>query len=86
MDGLSIWHLLILLVIAVVIFGTKRLTGGAKDLGAAVKEFKKAMADDSDAARKTDPVQPASDTSRPPTADVTRVERPSSGSDPRPPG
>jgi sec-independent protein translocase protein TatA len=43
MGGLSIWHWLVVLLIVVVIFGTKRLTGGAKDLGNAVKEFKKAM-------------------------------------------
>jgi len=43
MGGLSIWHWLIVLLVVVLIFGTKRLTGGAKDLGTAVKEFKKAM-------------------------------------------
>jgi sec-independent protein translocase protein TatA len=48
MGGLSIWHWLIVLVIVVLIFGTKRLTGGAKDLGSAVKEFKKAMKDDTE--------------------------------------
>ena len=46
MGGLSIWHWLIVLLIVVLIFGTKRLTGGAKDLGTAVKEFKKAMRED----------------------------------------
>ncbi|HTA64982.1 MAG TPA: twin-arginine translocase TatA/TatE family subunit [Xanthomonadaceae bacterium] len=84
----SIWHLLILLVIVVVIFGTKRLTSGAKDLGGAVKEFKKAMTDEPDS-KKTDPIQQAVDPSKlPPPADVTRVERPPSanpsGSDQRP--
>jgi sec-independent protein translocase protein TatA len=74
MGSFSIWHLLILLVIVLVIFGTKRLTGGAKDVADAVKEFKKAMSDDS-GSKKTDPIQPAIDASRPP-ADVTRVERP----------
>ena len=46
MGGLSIWHWLIVLLVVVLIFGTKRLTGGAKDLGTAVKEFKKAMRED----------------------------------------
>jgi sec-independent protein translocase protein TatA len=46
MGGLSIWHWLIVLLVVVLIFGTKRLTGGAKDLGSAVKEFKKAMRED----------------------------------------
>ena len=35
-----------MLVIVVLVFGTKRLTSGAKDLGSAVKEFKKGMRDD----------------------------------------
>lgn len=46
MGGLSIWHWLIVLLVVVLIFGTKRLTSGAKDLGSAVKEFKKAMRED----------------------------------------
>jgi sec-independent protein translocase protein TatA len=50
MGGLSIWHWLIVLLVVVLIFGTKRLTGGAKDLGSAVKEFKKAMREDEPAA------------------------------------
>lgn len=81
MGSFSIWHLLLFLLIAVVIFGTTRLTRGAKDLGTAVKEFKKAMADDSDA-KKTDPIQQAVDPTQPPP-DVTRVARPPQ---PSPPG
>lgn len=46
MGGLSIWHWLIVLAVVLLIFGTKRLTSGAKDLGNAVKEFKKGMRDD----------------------------------------
>src|SRR5690606_40310302 len=41
MGGFSIWHWLIVLAVVLLIFGTKRLTSGAKDLGSAVKEFKK---------------------------------------------
>ncbi len=46
MGSWSIWHWLVVLVIVVLVFGTKRLTGGAKDVGNAVKEFKKGMRDD----------------------------------------
>ncbi|MBN8800973.1 MAG: preprotein translocase subunit SecA [Lysobacteraceae bacterium SCN 69-123] len=46
MGSFSIWHWLIVLVIVVLVFGTKRLTSGAKDLGSAVKEFKKGMRED----------------------------------------
>jgi len=44
----SIWHWLIVLVIVVLIFGTKRLPSAAGDLGGAIKGFKKAMNDDED--------------------------------------
>ena len=47
MGGFSIWHWLIVLVIVVLVFGTKRLGNVGKDLGEAVKGFKKGM-DDSD--------------------------------------
>jgi sec-independent protein translocase protein TatA len=43
--GLHIWHLLIILLIAVTIFGTKRLKDVGADLGGAIKGFKQAMAD-----------------------------------------
>ena len=46
MGSFSIWHWLVVLLIVVLVFGTKRLTSGAKDLGSAVKEFKKGMRDD----------------------------------------
>lgn len=49
MGSLSIWHWLVLLLVVVVIFGTKRLGGAGKDLGSAIKEFKKAMREDESA-------------------------------------
>lgn len=48
LGGLSIGHWLIVLAVVLLVFGTKRLTSGAKDLGAAVKEFKKGMRDGGD--------------------------------------
>ncbi len=45
LGGISIWQLLIILVIVVVIFGTKRLNTLGSDLGGAVKGFRKAMGD-----------------------------------------
>lgn len=41
--GVSIWQLLIILIIVVAIFGTKKLRGTGKDLGSAVKDFREAM-------------------------------------------
>ena len=47
MGGLSIWHWLIVLVVVVLIFGTKKLKNVGEDLGAAVKGFKDGMKDGS---------------------------------------
>ncbi len=46
MGGLSIWHWLIVLVIVVLVFGTKRLKNVGKDVGEAVKGFKQGMSSD----------------------------------------
>ncbi|GAA4788830.1 Sec-independent protein translocase subunit TatA [Lysobacter hankyongensis] len=43
MGSWSITHWIIVLVIVLLVFGTKRLTSGAKDIGKAVNEFKKGM-------------------------------------------
>jgi len=43
--GISIWQLLIVLVIVLLLFGTKRLKNIGSDLGNAVKGFKGAMKD-----------------------------------------
>lgn len=51
--GISLWQLLIILLIVVLIFGTKRLKGIGSDLGGAVKGFRSAMQDgESDAKRE----------------------------------
>lgn len=41
LGGISVWQLLIILLIVVVLFGTKRLATIGKDLGGAVKGFRK---------------------------------------------
>lgn len=46
LGGISIWQLLIILVIVVLLFGTKRLKSIGSDLGGAVKGFKKAVTDE----------------------------------------
>lgn len=43
--GISIWQLLIILVIVILLFGTKRLKNIGSDLGGALKGFKKAVDD-----------------------------------------
>lgn len=43
MGGFSIWHWLIVLLIVMLVFGTKKLRNIGEDLGGAVKGFKEGM-------------------------------------------
>jgi sec-independent protein translocase protein TatA len=45
MGSFSLWHWLIVLLIVVLIFGTKKFRNMGSDLGGALGEFKKAMKD-----------------------------------------
>jgi len=45
LGGISLWQLLIILLIVVLVFGTKKLKGLGSDLGGAVKGFRSAMSD-----------------------------------------
>ncbi|MBP3984146.1 Sec-independent protein translocase subunit TatA [Pseudoxanthomonas helianthi] len=54
MGGLSIWHWIIVLVVVLLIFGTKRLRGAGKDLGEAVRGFKEGMKGDDKPAQLDD--------------------------------
>lgn len=50
MGSLSIWHWLIVLVIIMLVFGTKKLRNIGSDLGGAVKGFKEGMKEGADSA------------------------------------
>ena len=45
LGGISIWQLLIVLVIVILLFGTKKIRSLGGDLGSAIKNFKKSMND-----------------------------------------
>ena len=49
---MSIWHLIILLIVVVVIFGTGKLRNIGSDLGNAMRDFKKGLNGDEDEAAK----------------------------------
>ena len=57
MGSFSIWHWLVVLLIVVLVFGTKKLKNMGSDLGGAVKGFKDGMKDGSAAPEQ--PVPPA---------------------------
>ncbi len=59
MGSFSIWHWLIVLVIVMLVFGTKKLRNVGSDLGGAVKGFKDGMKDaGTDKAADGQPEQP----------------------------
>lgn len=51
--GFSIPHLLVVLVIVILVFGTKRLKNVGGDLGEAIKSFRKAINDGSEEQKNT---------------------------------
>lgn len=60
MGAFSVWHWLIVLLIVVLIFGTKKLKNIGQDLGGAVKGFKDGLQDSTATAeeKKSDVAQP----------------------------
>lgn len=43
MGGFSIWHWLIVLLVVVLLFGTKKLRNAGSDLGSAIRSFRKGL-------------------------------------------
>jgi len=71
MGSFSIWHWLVVLLIVVLIFGTKKLKNIGQDLGGAVKGFKDGMKDGSASA---DNAPPAQVTANPAKSDPNTVD------------
>lgn len=53
MGSFSIWHWLIVLMVVILIFGTKKLANLGKDVGSAVKGFKDGMKTEDDKTTQT---------------------------------
>ena len=86
MGGFSLWHWLVVLVIVVLVFGTKRLKNVGEDLGEAVRGFKKGLNADegkSDAARASAPADAAATPTA--TTEADRAEKPGDRNPPNPP-
>ncbi len=52
MGSMSIWHWLIVLLVVVLIFGTKKLRNIGEDLGGAVRGFKEGMKGDDESPKQ----------------------------------
>jgi sec-independent protein translocase protein TatA len=70
MGSFSIWHWLIVLVIVVLVFGTKKLSTIGKDLGGAVRGFKEGMKEGA-----TDQAAPRTDEAPKQVIDVAAKEK-----------
>jgi sec-independent protein translocase protein TatA len=66
----SIWQLLIVLLIVVLLFGTKRLSSLGKDLGGAIRGFKEGVRDASAPAAPQAPAAPKAVESQAPGGEV----------------
>ncbi len=73
MGSFSIWHWLVVLLIVVLVFGTKKLKNIGTDLGGAVKGFKDGMKDGSTSAADGTPPQQVS-APKPSDANTVDVE------------
>ena len=77
--GISLWQLLIVLLIVVVVFGTKRLRTLGGDLGGALKSFRSAMESDEEATSES-AENPRLETAEP-DAEFAEQRRESQGSE-----
>jgi sec-independent protein translocase protein TatA len=79
MGSFSIWHWLIVLLVVVLIFGTKKLKNMGSDLGSAVKGFKDGMKTggetDADAASGPPPQVASRKAADPNTVDVEAKQK-----------
>ena len=74
MGSFSIWHWLIVLLIVVMVFGTKKLKNMGSDLGGAVKGFKDGMKDGSAAAANDAPAAPPAQVTTAQAADKPTID------------
>lgn len=54
MGSFSVWHWLVVLVIVMMVFGTKKLRNVGQDLGGAIKGFKEGMSEGTAAAKQVE--------------------------------
>lgn len=70
--GIGIKELLVILVVVLLIFGTKKLKNIGSDLGGAVRGFKKAMNEDEEQAKQIPPAGRDAEFPNAPAADKTK--------------
>jgi len=74
MGSFSVWHWLIVLLIVVLVFGTKKLKNMGQDLGGAVKGFKDGMRDGSQPETPVPPQSQVTASQGPVGSDKTTID------------
>jgi sec-independent protein translocase protein TatA len=74
MGSFSIWHWLIVLLIVVMVFGTKKLKNIGSDLGGAVKGFKDGIKEGGQTAAEDKPAAPAGQVGSSAAAEKTTID------------
>lgn len=74
MGSFSIWHWLIVLLIVVMVFGTKKLKNIGSDLGGAVKGFKDGIKDGGTTSADAPPAAQAGQVTQSSTADKNAID------------
>lgn len=74
MGSFSIWHWLIVLLIVVMVFGTKKLKNIGSDLGGAVKGFKDGMKEGSSTDEQAAPNAPAGQVTNAAASDKATID------------
>jgi sec-independent protein translocase protein TatA len=75
MGSMSIWHWLILLIVVMLVFGTKKLGNMGSDIGKAVKGFKDGMRGDDEVPPAAPPAAAPSQVADKTTIDVDAKEK-----------
>jgi sec-independent protein translocase protein TatA len=74
-NGLQPWHLLVIIVVLIVVFGSKRLPDAARSLGKSLRIFKTEIRElSNDGKAETPPTQIPSERVNPPTAEAPHTD------------
>lgn len=73
--GISIWQLLIVLVIVLLLFGTKKLRNIGSDLGGAIRGFRSSMKDGGEEEKEGEPAQIEKEESTAASSEPSEPER-----------
>ena len=72
---LSIWHILILVGVIMLFFGTKRIPEIGKSIGKGIQEFKRGLADATNVESSPPPAPPQQQLTLPPVNDPKRLSK-----------